>query len=69
MIIRLYDDEIMSFNHLIEIKDDSFGKFEKLLKDYKEKHKNDYNYEDFTELLSKKKYFIKFICVDVEVYF
>lgn len=69
MIIQFYDDCIGEYKYLIEIKDDGFKEFEDFLIKYKEVHNEDYNDDEFLELIKDKDWYVKTIMVDEEVYF
>lgn len=72
MIIKLYDDETDYNYPIIRIKDDNFNAFNdflQLLEKYKVDFEEDYNIDDFIELLKKQDYFIEIVTIDEEVYF
>lgn len=69
MIIQFYDDCIGEYKYFIEINDDSFKEFEDFLRKYKEVHSEDYNDDEFLELIKDEDWYVKTIMVDEEVYF
>ncbi len=65
-IVKLWDNKGYEYP-LIEIKG---GTLELLKKDIKNCQKsNEYSFDDFTETLEEKDYFIRYVCVDEEVFF
>ena len=66
MIIKLYDESDYEYP-FIKIDEDYFNIFKKFLEEYKDNE--DYNLEDFLDLLIKKKWCKDIIYVDEEVYF
>jgi|TARA_R100001086_G_scaffold93846_1_gene46600 hypothetical protein len=66
MIIKLYDESDYEYP-FIKIDEDYFNIFKKFLEEYKDNE--DYNLEDFLDLLIKKKWCKDIIHVDEEVYF
>jgi len=65
-IIKLWDNEKYEYP-MIEIDEGSFEEFEKDLKEYQKNE--DYNFDDFLELVEKKDYFVRAICFEKEVFF
>lgn len=66
MIIKLYDNENCEYP-LIEIKDEGFKTFERQLKVYQES--DEYNIDDFIEIIRYYEWFVRVIILDKEVYF
>ena len=66
MIIKLWDNEQYEYPR-IEIKDDAYNSFIKLLE--KHQKKDAYNYDDFAHELRTKKYFVREIIWDKIVFF
>jgi len=68
MIIKLYDHNDDSYDYpCIEIDGDHLEIFKNILKEYKKD--DEYNIEDFMDLISTEKWFIREINFDEEVYF
>lgn len=65
MNIRLWDSEDYEYP-LIRIKDGTSDKFRDDLNNYRANHSEDYNIDDFLELIETKPYFIEFIYLEGE---
>ena len=66
MIIKFYDNEKIEYP-LISIEDDGYKEFIILLEQYQKEE--DYNIDDFIELIKYKPWFNSTINYDVEVFF
>jgi len=66
-VIKLYDNEGYDYP-LIEIKSNSLKSFNKDLNNYR-KQNEDYNLDDFFNIISNKNYFIKIIIPSNTIFF
>ena len=66
MIIKLYDNEGYDYP-LLDITENGLRQFKKDLKQYQKK--DDYNFEEFIELIKDKPYFVSDLSIDEEVFF
>ena len=66
MIIKLYDNENYEYP-LIEIDDEYFEEFKSTISEYQKNE--DYNIDDFLEILESKDWFKEALYYDVEVFF
>ena len=66
MIIKLYDNEKIEYP-LIKINDKGYKEFLEILKKYQED--DEYNFDDFIELIKDKDWYFETLNYDVEVFF
>jgi hypothetical protein len=71
--IKLYDDERYAYPFyqypIIEIKEGFLEQFKQDLEEYRNNEEGSYNIDDFIAILETKKYFVRAIYSDYEIYF
>lgn len=66
MIIKFWDNEKWEYP-LLNIEDEDYGKFKELLEKYQKE--DEYNFDDFIQLLQDNNIYANVIKYDVEVFF
>jgi hypothetical protein len=66
MIIKFWDNENYEYP-LIKIQDEGYKEFESILLNYKKNE--EYNFDDFLELIKDKDWFFEVLYFDKEVFF
>ena len=70
MIIQFYDsDGTEGYPSLFEIEKNGFKELKKILDKYRKENEEEYNFDDFMDLIKKENWFIRFLDIDKEVYF